>query len=96
MRQTIHDANDAPDGAVVTAGSRGGLSYDPALRNGKKPKASGERLLKSLDKPRIEFFQSGSRVLARDYDKSEESRAIVKKLCECVDVDEAIDAINNL
>lgn len=95
MRQTVHDANDAPDGAVVTAGSRGGLSYDPALNN-KKPKASGERLLKSLDKPRIEFIQSGSRVLARDYDKSDESRAIVKKLCECVDIDEAIDAINNL
>lgn len=94
MRQTIHDANDAPDGAVVTAGSRGGLSYDPAL-NRKKPQSS-ERLIRKLDKPHIEFYQSGTRVIARDYDKNNESRAIVKKLCECVDVDDAIDSINNL
>lgn len=94
MRQTVHDANDAPDGAVVTAGSRGGLSYDPALRNNKKP--SSERLIRKLDKPRIEFYQNGTRVVARDYDKSDDSRAIVKRLCKCVDVDEAIDAINSL
>lgn len=92
MRQTIHDANDAPDGAVVTAGSRGGLSYDPALNN-KKP---SERLIRKLNKPHIEFYQSGTRVIARDYDKSDESRNIVKKLCSCIDVDDAIDSINNL
>lgn len=96
MRQTVHDANDAPEGAVVTAGSRGGLSYDPALRNDKKPKVSSERLIRSLEKPRIEFIQNGTSLIARDYDKSEESRAIVKKLCEHTDIDEAIEAIHNL
>lgn len=95
MRQTIHDARDAPEGAVVTAGSRGGLSYDPALRSNNKPNKS-ERLIRKLDSPRIEFFQVGSRVIARDYDKSEESRTVIKKLCECSDVDEALDAINSI
>ena len=95
MRQTIHDTRDAPDGAVVTAGPRGGLSYDPALNN-KKPKRSAERLIRKLDNPHIEFFQNGTRIVARDYEKSSSSRAIVKKLCECVDVDDAIDSINNL